>query len=304
MTTTILIILAALAGLALGGELLVRGTVGIAHRLRISPLITGLVLVGAATSMPEMVASVDAALIGSPGIAWGNIVGSNLANTLLILGTVALVTPIALTGLGRRDAVVALIATLMLAVLAWTGIAGRMVGVLLLVALVTYIIWRATHPRSDVQEDMKVPRIGLAVLLFAGGLAALLASGHFLVENAIVLAKFAGLSETVIGLTVVAVGTSLPELAASLAAARRGEAGLAIGNVVGSNIFNLFLIGGATMTIAPQALPADLAGSQINLLIASAAVLLLVLWRMKAIGRVLGGIFLAVFLANIAWQVV
>lgn len=302
MTATILIILAALVGLAVGGELLVRGTVGIAHRLRISPMITGLVLVGAATSMPEMVASVDAALLGSPGIAWGNIVGSNLANTLLILGTVALVAPIALTGLGRRDALVALASTIILAVMAYTGFAGRMTGVLLLVALTIYLIWRATHPRTDAEDDMTIPGIGLAVAFFLAGLAVLLGSGHFLVENAISLAQMVGLSETVIGLTVVAIGTSLPELAASLAAARRGEAGLAIGNVVGSNIFNILLIGGVTMTIAPVALPAELAGPQMWLLIGSAVVLWLALWRLSAIGRVLGGVLLAVFLANIGWQ--
>ena len=302
MTAIVLVIVAALVGLALGGELLVRGTVGIAHRLRISPMITGLVLVGAATSMPEMVASVDAALLGSPGIAWGNIVGSNLANTLLILGTVALVAPITLTGLGRRDAVVALVATIVLAAMAYSGFAGRMTGVLLLVALTIYLIWRATHPRSDVEEDMKVPGMAVAVLVFLAGLAVLLGSGHFLVENAITLAQMVGLSETVIGLTVVAIGTSLPELAASLAAARRGEPGLAIGNVVGSNIFNILLIGGVTMTIAPAPLPADLAGGQMILLLASALVLWLALWRLSAIGRVLGAVLLAVFLANIAWQ--
>lgn len=302
MIEAILYSLAGLVGLAIGGELLVRGAVGIAQRLGVSNLITGLVIVGFATSMPEMVASVEAALAGSPGIAWGNVVGSNLANTLLILGATALVMPIALSGTGRRDAVVALIATLALwglTALQWGSIWA---GIVLLVAIVAYIYWRYNHPNSDAGDDEDEPepqvRLPAAILLFTIGLGLLVAGGQALVFGAIDLARLIGVSETVIGLTVVAVGTSLPELAASVAAAVRGKPGLAIGNVVGSNIYNILLIGGVTMTIAPFAIPADLLTYELALLALSSVAFLILIARAREIGRLSGALLIACFIAS------
>lgn len=302
MIEAILYSLGGLVGLAIGGELLVRGAVGIAQRLGVSTLFTGLVIVGFATSMPEMVASVQASLAGSPEIAWGNIVGSNLANTLLILGASALVTPIVLLGSGRRDAVIALGATLMLWALAYAQVGSIWIGIALLAGIVTYIIWRYRHPGASAQEEDhgdNPPNTMLAVTLFVGGLIVLVVGGDALVKGAIDLATIFNVPETVIGLTVVAVGTSLPELAASIAAAVRGKSGLALGNVVGSNIYNILLIGGATMSIAPFALPVDLAGLQMALLTASAALLLALLWFASKIGRVLGALLVAAFATNV-----
>ena len=304
MLNAIVLSLAGLVGLAIGGELLVRGAVGIAQKLGVSTLFTGLVIVGFATSMPEMVASVQASLAGSPQIAWGNIVGSNLANTLLILGVSALVMPIALSGVGRRDAVVALGATLLLWGLVLSQIGSVWIGVALLLGILTYIVWRYRNPgaQMDEDEDEGGPSNGLiAGLLFVAGLGILVAGGDALVTGAIELATIFSVPETVIGLTVVAVGTSLPELAASIAAALRGKSGLALGNVVGSNIYNILLIGGATMSIAPIALPAELAGLQMALLTASAASLLALLWFAKSIGRGLGAVLLAAFAANVVF---
>ena len=304
MLNAILLSLAGLFGLAIGGELLVRGAVGIADRLGVSTLFTGLVIVGFATSMPEMVASVQAALRGSPQIAWGNVVGSNLANTLLILGVSALVMPIALTGTGRRDAVVALGATLLLWALALSGIGARWIGFAFLAGILVYIVWRYRFPGSPPLDDPAegAPANGwLAAGLFIAGLVILVAGGQALVEGAIVLATIVGVSETVIGLTVVAVGTSLPELAASIAAALRGKSGLALGNVVGSNIYNILLIGGATMSLAPLPLPPGLAGFQLALLAASAALLLGLLWKASSIGRLGGAFLVAVFAGNVAF---
>jgi len=302
MTNAILLSLAGLIGLAFGGELLVRGAVGIAQKLGVSTLFTGLVIVGFATSMPEMVASVEAALQGSPAIAWGNVVGSNLANTLMILGISALVMPIALTGGGRRDAVVALAATLVLWGLAASGVGARWIGFALLFGIVAYIVWRYRYPgEAGVEEpdtDGEV-KIGVAIIQFLAGLGVLIAGGQALVTGAIALATIFNVPETVIGLTVVAVGTSLPELAASIAAALRGKSALALGNVVGSNIYNILLIGGATMSIAPQALPGDLAGAQMMLLTASAVLVLGLLWFATSIGRLVGGALVAVFAANV-----
>ena len=304
MFETIVMIIGGLIGLAVGAELLVRGAVGIAQKMGVSTLFTGLVIVGFATSMPEMVASVQAALEGSPGIAWGNIVGSNLANTLLILGVTALVAPIALSGGGRRDAVVALIATLALAGLAYSQMGAGWIGWILLAAIIAYIVWRYLNPGAaqDDDEGEDGPQSGLfAAGFFAAGLAILVFSGQILVSGAIDLATLFGVSETAIGITVVAFGTSLPELAASVAAALRGKPGLAIGNVVGSNIYNIFLIGGVTMSIAPFALPENLLGLQMGLLIVSAVILLGLLWCAKRIGRVIGSALLAIFLANVAF---
>ncbi len=302
MLNAILLSLAGLVGLAIGGELLVRGAVGIAQKLGVSTLVTGLVIVGAATSMPEMVASVQAALANSPQIAWGNVIGSNIANTLLILGVSALVMPIALTGTGRRDAVVALGATLMLWALALSGLGARWIGIALLAGIVAYVLWRYNHPRAvELEEHVEGESVNglIAAALFIGGLVVLIGGGQALVTGAIAIAKIFSVSETVIGLTVVAVGTSLPELAASVAAALRGKSALALGNVVGSNIFNILLIGGATMTIAPLPIPQSLAGGQMALLTACTALLLALLWKVKSIGRLMGAVLVAVFAGNV-----
>ena len=295
MFTSIFLILIGLVGLALGGELLVRGAVGIARAAGLSSLLTGVIIVGMATSMPELVTSVEAARAGSPEIAWGNIVGSNIANTLLILGATALVAPIVLTGLGRRDAVVAMGATALLVALAWAQSGALWLGIALLVLIVVYVLWRINHPRVADEDDEEGVKLALAIPLFLAGLVALVLGGRWLVRGAIEIATAAGVSETVIGLTVVAVGTSLPELAASVAAAWRGKPGLAIGNVVGSNIYNILLIGGATMAMAPVALPREILGMQSAILLGSAILLWLLLWKAHAIGRGLGALLLAGF---------
>ena len=294
-------IIGGLIGLFIGGELLVKGAVAIAHRLGISHLVTGVVIVGAATSMPEMVASVEAALLGSPGIAWGNIVGSNIANSLLILGAAALVAPIGLSGVGKRDALVALAATLAIWAVAMLQGASIGLGILILAALVVYIVWRLRHPPQRVGEDEpgeKDPALPMALALLVGGVGLLVVAGGWLVTGAVELAGMAGVSETVIGLTIVAVGTSLPELAASVAAALKGRSELAIGNVLGSNIFNLLLIGGVTMTIAPSPVPIDLLDLEMPVLAVSAAALLLLCRFARRIGRGLGAVLLAGFVAN------
>ena len=295
-------ILAGLVGLGLGGELLVRGAVGIAHKLGLSGLVTGVVIMGSATSMPELVASVEAALIGSPGIAWGNIVGSNIANSLLILGATALVAPIVMHGVGKRDSVVALIATLVVWAIAVTRLASPWIGALLLALLVVYVVWRLRHPPESLEDDEEdAPKsIWIAACLFAAGLAVLIGGGQLLVTGAVDLARVLGVSEAAIGLTVVAVGTSLPELAATLAAAVRGRPDLAVGNVVGSNIYNLLLIGGATMAIAPIPVAEELLDFEWPVLAASALLLLVLCRYAKRIGRIAGLALLAAFGINTA----
>ena len=304
MTGSLILVAIGLVALAIGGELLVRGAVGIARKLGVSTLFTGLVIVGAATSMPEMVASIQAVLAGSPEIAWGNIVGSNIANSLLILGGAAVVAPIVLAGIGRRDSVVALLVTLAAAGIAYTGYADRYVGVALLVALVVYIVWRYRHPPAkaevEAEETTAPPNFLLSLVFFVAGVAALVFGGGWLVTGAIEIASDLGVSETVIGLTIVAVGTSLPELAASAVAAFRGHAELALGNVLGSNIFNILLIGGVTMSVSGQPLPPELLLSAWPVCIASALLLVLLCRYMNRIGRLFGLLMLCGFAANTA----
>ncbi len=299
MTEAIIAIVIGLIGLALGGELLVRGAVGIARKLGISNLVTGLVIVGAATSMPEMVASVEAALRGSPEIAWGNIAGSNIANSLLILGAAALIAPIVISGMGKRDAVVGVMVSVILWVLAMAQVGNAVIGMVLLALLGAYIYWRYNHPRpmDEDEDDSPPPNILLAVILTAVGVGGLVLGGQSLVGGAITIAELAGLSETVIGLTIVAIGTSLPELAASAAAAFRGKPGLAVGNVLGSNIYNILLIGGVTMIIAPFPVPAELIGFELPVMIAAAIGIWVLLARAHKIGRLVGGAMLAIFAA-------
>ena len=302
MIMPILAVLGGLVALAVGGELLVRGAVGISRMLGISPLITGLVVVGAATSMPELVASVQAAMLGSPGIAWGNIVGSNIANSLLILGAAAIIAPIAMHGIGKRDALIGLVAALFLWLVTYARWASPVLGMALLAALAVYILWRlrqlpATGEGEEDHDDGD-PVWWMALLQFGGGLVALVGGGNLLVGGAIELAQMAGVSQTAIGLTVVAVGTSLPELAATAAAALRGRSELAIGNVVGSNLFNLLLIGGVTMTIAPQPVPWELVDIEWPVLVASALLILGLCRYAKRLGRGLGLVLLAAFAAN------
>lgn len=308
MSGSLILVAIGLIALAVGGELLVRGAVGIALKLGVSTLFTGLVIVGAATSMPEMVASIQAVMAGSPEIAWGNIVGSNIANSLLILGGAAVVAPIVLAGVGRRDSVVALLVTLVAAGIAYTGYADRYVGVVLLVALVVYIVWRYRHPPAkaevEAEETAAPPNFLLSLLFFAAGVAALVFGGRWLVTGAIEIASDLGVSETVIGLTIVAVGTSLPELAASAVAAFRGHAELALGNVLGSNIFNILLIGGVTMSVSGQPLPPELLLTAWPVCIASALLLVLLCRYMNRIGRLFGLLMLGAFAANTAFAFV
>jgi len=306
MLTSILFVVAGLVALTIGGELLVRGAVGISRKLGITPLVTGVVVVGAATSMPELVASVEAALMGSAAIAWGNIVGSNIANSLLILGATALVAPIALRGIGRRDALVGLVAAGLLWLATSMQIYSPWFGATLLALLTIYIIWRINHlpdltgVDDDEDDDLVDPIVWLVTLQFLAGLAALIGGGNLLVTGAIDIARFAGISETVIGLTVVAVGTSLPELAASIAAALRGRPGLAVGNVVGSNLYNLLLIGGVTMTIAPQPIPLELADIEWPVQVGAALLILILCRHAKRITRWLGALLLGGFAINTA----
>jgi cation:H+ antiporter len=261
----------------------VRGAVRVAARLGVSPLVIGLTLVGFGTSTPELVTSVQASLAGSPGIAVGNIVGSNIANLLLIFGVSALLCPIAVQSHAlRRDGGVMAAATFAFVALTALLPLNRLVGVLFVAALCAYLFWtirtervattdhgavldraEATieldpglRPPAAVEPGLKSLLWPLAIAI--GGLALVVVGGGFLVDGAVTMARGLGVSETVIGLTIVSVGTSAPELVTSVVAAYRRQSELAFGNVIGSNIYNILGIGGATALIAPTVVPREM----------------------------------------------
>jgi cation:H+ antiporter len=320
---TLLLLLGGLALLVLGGELLVRGAVRLAERMGVSPLLIGLTLVGFGTSTPELVTSVQAALIGSPGIAVGNVVGSNIANVLLILGLAALLSPVRVSsGALRRDGALGVATALAVVVIGFTVPLGRPVGVVLVAGLVGYLIyaWRTeragadglsaaagkaeafegTHPKLHAAgggTGAMLLSLGMAL----GGLALVVFGGQLLVDGAIRLARSLGISETVIGLTIVAVGTSMPELVTSVVAAVRRQSDVALGNVLGSNIYNILGILGVTALISPTVVPPEIANFD-SLVMAAVSVLLLAFaWTGLRIGRREGGALVACYVAYVWW---
>jgi cation:H+ antiporter len=303
-------LVASLGLLLVGGELLVRGAVAIARRLGTSELMIGLTLVGFGTSTPELVTSLDAALVGAPGIAVGNVVGSNIANILLILGVGALIMPMHTTREAfRRDGPVLLGASVLLVGACVLEVIPRAVGALflgLLLAYTCYTYWteraatNASAAMHAAEADAlgRVPvGLGTALASALGGLAGVLIGASLLVEAAIGIAQTWGVSDAVIGLTIVAVGTSLPELATTVVAALRRQADVAFGNIVGSNIFNILGIVGTTALITPLAVPPSIAGLDVWVMLAAAIVgsgFAMSGWR---VNRLEGGLLLLAYLA-------
>jgi cation:H+ antiporter len=292
-----------LVGLFFGGEALVRGSVGIARRMAIPPLLIGLTIVGFGTSTPELLVSVDAAWRGVPDIALGNIVGSNIANILLIVGLSALVWPIKVMGATlRRDTAAMMAAALVLVPIFAMAQMGRHAGLVLVAGLVAYLV-RAYRQPGDVEaEDVCVPAPASALvstLWVIGGLVALMVGARFLVDGAVSIARGYGISEAFIGLTIVAVGTSLPELATSLIAAFRRQSEIAIGNIVGSNIFNLLGILGVTALIAPIPVAPRFLTFDLLVMIAVSLILTMLLLTRPVIGRGIGVAMLAGYVAYV-----
>lgn len=313
--TTIGLIIIGLAGLIIGGELLVRGAVSAAKAFNISPLVIGLTLVGFGTSTPELVTSLQAALSGSSGIAIGNVVGSNIGNMLLIVGIAALVAPIAvLPAALRRDGAVLAAATLLCVGVVLIGELGRLAGLTLVGMLAFYLTAtllaerRAkVSPSADMYvaeadtiagQDMSLDK---SLAFAAVGLVITILGARFLVSGAVFAAQSIGLSEAVIGLTVVAIGTSMPELVTSILAVRKGQGDVALGNVIGSNIFNILGILGITALVQPMIVPEEII--QLDIWVMLAATVLLVAfarsgWR---IGRMEGGILLGLYVGYLLW---
>lgn len=289
-------VIGGLLALVFGGEWLVRGAVGVAARLAMPPMLIGLTVVGFGTSLPELLVSVDAAWRGLPDIALGNVVGSNIANILLIGGVAALLWPIKLRAGGKgllRDCAVMLAAALLVWPLVASGDVGRMAGAALFLGLVTYLVvaFRSSAPQEA--PEVAAPPLGLLLVQLVAGLALLILGARFLVEGAVSLARGYGVSEAFIGLTIVAVGTSLPELVTSVVAALRRHSDIAVGNIIGSNIFNILGILGITSLVAPISAAPRFAGFDVPLMIAVTVVFAGLLLLFKGVSRLAGAALLA-----------
>lgn len=266
MTTILLLFLAGLITLILGAELLVRGASRLAAAFGVSPLVIGLTIVAVGTASPEIAVSLQAAAAGQGDLTLGNVLGSNIFNILFILGITAIVAPIVIAEqLIRKDAPIMLGVSLLTIALAFDGNLGAVDGAILLLFLIVYIVFAIRQSRSEskkVQKEYaeeyapKEPRTAkntvVNILLILFGLGLLVLGSNWLVDSSIKIARALGVGELVIGLTIVAIGTSLPEIATSVIAALKGESDIAVGNVVGSNIFNLLGVLGIGALVAPE----------------------------------------------------
>jgi len=298
-----------------GGDGLVRGAVGFARRFGVSPMMIGATVVAYGTTTPELFVSVDAALAGSPGISIGNVVGSNICNFLLILGTCAVIWPISLArgaSLGITTAVLAA-ATMLFIIVGWNGQIARWQGALmiLLLAGLTFYNFQKERKNSGGEDAFaeeaeefaeKAPRTaGRAALIFILGILGVLVGADLLVKGAVAVARDFGVAEEVIGLTVVAVGTSLPELATAVVAAWRRHSDVALGTVFGANIYNILGIMGVVAAITPVPVPQQMLQFDLWVLLGITCVLGLWVRYLKSIGRLSGAFFLTFYAAYVIW---
>ena len=308
MAFNLLLLFLGIALLTAGGEALIRGSLAAAKRLGVSPLLSGLVIVGFGTSAPELVVTVNAAIEGRPDIAIGNVVGSNIGNILLILGICALITPLAVKPLAlRRDAVTVVAASILFLILVGGSALGRADAVIFLVALAMYLAWAywserfraapsAEVHKAEANELSAVPKtvfwIVVAVVL---GLLLLIGGSQVLLMGAVGISEYFGVSEAVIGLTLVAVGTSLPELSISMIAAIRRHADVAVGNILGSNIFNLLGILGISALLQPLPVSQRILQFDQWVMLGTSLLLLIFLYTGRRLSRGEGGILLVCY---------
>ncbi len=311
-------LIAGLVLLVAGGELLVRGASRLALAIGLSPLVVGLTVVAFGTSSPELAVSVQAIGAGNVDIALGNVVGSNIFNVLFILGLSALITPLVVDGqLIRQEVPVLIGMSVLVFLMAQDGGIGRAEGLVLVGLMVTYtalLVWQSRRQTQALRDEYaaethvaaasgKATGIPLQLTLIAGGLVLLVAGSRLLVEAASTIARGFGVSELVIGLTIVAAGTSLPEVAASVTAALRGQRDIAVGNAVGSCTFNLLGVLGISASIAPAPLPVlpAMLSFDLPVMVAVAVACLPVFFTGRMIARWEGGVFLAYYVAYTAW---
>jgi cation:H+ antiporter len=304
--------------LVLGAESLVRGAARLAGSVGVSPLVIGLTVVAFGTSTPEMAVSVHASLAGTPDIAIGNVVGSNIANILLILGISAVIIPLLVSEqVIRQEVPVMIAATILVLVLALDGRISRIDAGILFALVVVYTVFLVVQSRRSTRAASAQPTAelparsrwdrhwGVQLLLIVVGLVALVFGSRWLVESAVVFARFLGISDLVVGLTIVAVGTSLPEIATSALAALRGERDIAVGNVIGSNLFNILAVLGVTGLVSTAGIPVAEAARNFDLwvMLAVAVACLPIMFTGREITRWEGTVFLGYYAAYTAYLV-
>jgi len=291
-----------LLGLFLGGDWLVRGASQIAARFNVPPLIIGLTIVGFGTSTPELLVSLQAAFDGLPGISVGNVVGSNTANILLILGVAGIIAPPIADFLNmRRDLFWMLGAALVMPVIIASGYVGRIEGAALITGLIIYLGLSFRAMRNDPTEALPsdVNLLHAAGFTIAG-LIAVMVGAKYLVESATIIARHLGVSEAMIGLSIVAIGTSLPELATTVAAAIKGEREIALGNIIGSNIFNILAILGLTGLIIPIPVDTRFMSFDVPVMICATLLILGLIYVRGEISRIAGGLMILAYIGYIA----
>ena len=280
-----------------GADIFVDGASSVAGKFGVPSFMIGLTVVSLGTSAPEAAISISASISGSGSISLGNVIGSHIFNLLMVIGVTSLFTPLGANGdLIRRDMPVNIIASGALAVVILDGVIGRIEAIFLLAALGVYlffVIRGAIGSRSDDGGQKQYPWV-LSILMILGGLASIVFGGDLVVDNARIIAANFGMSELLIGLTVVAFGTSLPELVTSIVAARKGETGIAVGNAVGSCLFNILFILGITGVIKPLPAGSELIADTVFLAIASVIVYIFAA-RKRSIGRLDGALCVALY---------
>lgn len=307
---TVVMLIAGLALLILGADILVRGAARIATAAGITPLIVGLTVVAFGTSSPELAVSINSALSGAPDVAVGNAVGSNIFNVLFILGISAIITPLLVASqLIRLDVPIMIAVSVLVLLLGLDGALGLVDGIVLSAGLLGYILFlffhnkreqsSNAHPAEPPTTEYRWRHWLRDVLFVLGGLALLVLGSHWMVDAATTIARALGLSELVIGLTIVAAGTSLPEVATSIMAAVKGERDIAVGNIVGSNIFNLLAVLGITATVSANGLPVSTEALSLSIpvMIGAAVLCLPIFFTGRVIARWEGALMLSYFVA-------
>ncbi len=314
MLLSILSFVAGIVLVILGADWLTRGASALARRFRMSELLIGLTIVAIGTSLPELVISTGSALKGSPGIALGNIIGSNIFNGMFILGVAALIAPIRFNAkMLTREIPFNLLASIVLILVSGSmlvgGAPGEMItrygGMLLLCFLAVFVRYTFSIANDgDADEEGEKLPVARIVLFLLAGLATLIFGGNIFVNGATEVARVLGLSEAVIGITIVSAGSSLPELAVSVNAARKGNVGIALGNVLGSNILNIFFILGVSATITPISLDGFSCVDYYVLLASSLLIYIVARFGGKAvINRFEGAVLVAGYVAYTTWLV-
>ena len=287
-----------------GADFFVDGSSSIARSLKIPSIVIGLTLVSMGTSAPEAAVSITAGLKGSSDISLGNVIGSNIFNLLSVIGCAALIRPIIVEeDIPRRDLPVSLLSTIVLLIMMLNGRISRLEGILLLAGIIVYmfvLVRGALKNRTTEEEEQKTLSMPISLLYVALGLGAVVLGGQLVVNNATIIARHFGMSDTLVALTIVAIGTSLPELVTSVMAARKGEAGIALGNAVGSSIFNFLFIAGIASALAPITVDMKLI-VDIGLLIVIHLLIFLFAKTGMKISRIEGATLVVIYIAYTAY---